>query len=80
MRKGRTPHGGSGSSRSPWAREPSGASQPAERLESHPQGETQINIRGDARLLERFKRHCRDDRRTYIDMLRIMMDAYEARE
>ncbi|WP_267931761.1 hypothetical protein [Cereibacter sphaeroides] len=36
-----------------------------------------MNIRADEATLRRFKRLCKDDRRTYGDMLRILMDAYE---
>ncbi len=35
----------------------------------------QLTVRGDAEVLERFRRHCRDDRRTNVDMLRMLLDA-----
>lgn len=45
--------------------------------EVSPVKEGQMNIRADEATLRRFKRLCKDDRRTYGDMLRILMDAYE---
>jgi hypothetical protein len=42
-----------------------------------PQG--QITMRGRARVIERFRAICKDDRRTYLDMLEILMDRYEGR-
>lgn len=44
-----------------------------------PVREAQINVRGDADTINRFKKLCKDDRRTYIDMLRIIMDTFEGR-
>lgn len=37
----------------------------------------QISIKAPLDILDRFKRICKDDRRTYADMLRILMDRYE---
>ena len=37
----------------------------------------QISIKAPLETLARFKKLCRDDRRTYADMLRILMDAFE---
>ena len=37
----------------------------------------QISIKAPLGTLDRFKRICKDDRRTYADMLRILMDRYE---
>lgn len=37
----------------------------------------QISIKAPLSTLDRFKRICKDDRRTYADMLRILMDRYE---
>lgn len=37
----------------------------------------QISIKAPLDVLDRFKRICKDDRRTYADMLRILMDRYE---
>ena len=37
----------------------------------------QISIKAPLETLARFRRLCRDDRRTYADMLRILMDAFE---
>ena len=74
----KTGSGWSGRSRSPWAQ---GNDDDEIPHKHHPdrlrRTEAQINIRGDARTLDRFKRLCRDDRRTYIDMLRILLDAFE---
>ena len=37
----------------------------------------QISIKAPLDVLERFKRICKDDRRTYADMLEILMTGYE---
>lgn len=37
----------------------------------------QISIKAPLDVLDRFKRICKDDRRTYADMLGILMDRYE---
>lgn len=37
----------------------------------------QISIKAPLDVIDRFKRICKDDRRTYADMLRILMDLYE---
>ena len=37
----------------------------------------QISIKAPLDVLDRFKRICKDDRRTYADMLEILMDRYE---
>lgn len=42
-----------------------------------PGKQIQINIRGDRALLERFKALCRAERRTYADMLAILIREYE---
>lgn len=39
----------------------------------------QISIKAPLYVLERFKRICKDDRRTYADMLGILMDRYEGK-
>jgi hypothetical protein len=39
----------------------------------------QISIKAPRDLLDRFKRICKDDRRTYADMLGILMDRYEGK-
>ena len=36
----------------------------------------QISIKAPLDVIERFRTLCRDDRRTYSDMLTILMDAY----
>ena len=42
-----------------------------------PMMDGQISIKAPLGTLDRFKRICKDDRRTYADMLRILMDRYE---
>lgn len=39
----------------------------------------QISIKAPVDVIERFRRLCRDDRRTYSDMLGILMDGHEGR-
>lgn len=39
----------------------------------------QISIKAHLDVLDRFKRICKDDRRTYADMLGILMDRYEGK-
>jgi len=39
----------------------------------------QISIKAPLDVLDRFKRICKDDRRTYADMLGILMDRYESK-
>lgn len=41
--------------------------------------EGQLNIRATEDVIERFKRLCKDDRRTYSDMLTILMDHFDGR-
>ncbi len=38
----------------------------------------QISIKAPLDVLDRFKRICKDDRRTYADMLEILMNSYES--
>lgn len=53
----------------------------AERWPSRePIREGQINIKAPIDVLDRFKQLCRDDRRTYADMLGILMDGYETQK
>lgn len=40
--------------------------------------DSQISIKATVDVVERFKRICKDDRRTYADMLSILMDRYES--
>lgn len=37
----------------------------------------QISIKAPLDVIDRFKRICKEDRRTYADMLAILMDGYE---
>ena len=39
----------------------------------------QMNITGDASVLDRFDRMCKEDRRSRHAMLEILMDAYEGK-
>ena len=39
----------------------------------------QISIKAPEDVIARFRKLCRDDRRTYADMLGILMDAFEGR-
>lgn len=39
----------------------------------------QISIKAPLDVIDRFKRICKDDRRTYADMLEILMNLYESR-
>lgn len=39
----------------------------------------QISIKATLEVIERFKRMCKDDRRTYADMLAILMDRFESK-
>ena len=39
----------------------------------------QVSIKAPEEVIERFRKLCRDDRRTYADMLGILMDAFEGR-
>lgn len=42
-----------------------------------PIADGQISIKGPLSTINRFKAICKDDRRTYADMLHILMDAFE---
>jgi hypothetical protein len=42
-------------------------------------GAITIRTDSDAHVLERFKALCKEDRRTYTDMLRILIDEFENR-
>ena len=37
----------------------------------------QLNLKGPQHVLDRFKAMCKSDRRSYYDMLEILMDQYE---
>ena len=59
-------------------REPAHARIPPERWPSRePIRDGQISIKAPLDVIERFRKLCQDDRRTYADMLSILMDAYE---
>lgn len=40
----------------------------------------QISIKAPLDVIARFRKLCKDDRRTYADMLSILMDAYERQD
>ena len=51
---------------------------PPERWPSRePVRDGQISIKAPFEVIERFRRLCHDDRRTYSDMLAILMDSHE---
>lgn len=41
--------------------------------------DAQLNLKGPREVLDRFRAMCKADRRSYYDMLRILMDAWEDR-
>lgn len=43
------------------------------------QADTQLNLKGPRRVLDRFRAMCKADRRAYYDMLERLMDHYEGR-
>lgn len=56
------------------------AAAPAERWPSREAvRDGQISIKAPFDVIERFRRLCQDDRRTYADMLAILMDSHERR-
>ena len=60
-------------------RGPSGPIEPAvDRWPSRePSIDGQISIKGPMKTIQRFKALCKDDRRTYADMLDILMNHFE---
>lgn len=52
-----------------------------DKVSSFPSRETsadgQMNMRGSQATLDRFKAMCKDDRRSYVAMLEILMDRFE---
>ena len=51
---------------------------PPERWPSRePPRDGQVSIKAPLDVIERFRRLCQDDRRTYADMLAILMDGHE---
>ena len=57
--------------------EPQGSSEASWPSREAPK-EGQFTIRAPLTEIERFRRICKEDRRTYADMLCILMDRYEA--
>lgn len=45
-----------------------------------PAQDGQISIKGPLSTIRRFKKLCKDDRRTYADMLDILMDRFEGKK
>ena len=54
-----------------------GGSVPERWPSREPSLDGQISIKGPMRTINRFKAMCKDDRRTYADMLEILMDDFE---
>lgn len=52
------------------------APEPARWPSREPLRDGQISIKAPFDVIERFRALCRDDRRTYADMLTILMDSY----
>ncbi len=52
---------------------------PARWPSREPVQDGQISIKAPLDVIARFKRLCKDDRRTYADMLHILMDHHEGR-
>jgi hypothetical protein len=50
--------------------------EPARWPSREPVRDGQISIKAPVDVIERFRAFCRDDRRTYADMLTILMDAF----
>ena len=52
-----------------------------DKVSSFPSRETsadgQLNMHGSQAVLDRFKAMCKDDRRSYVAMLEILMDRFE---
>ena len=62
------------------APQPLGPAQEPPRWPSRePVRDGQVSIKAPLDVIDRFRAMCRDDRRTYSDMLGILMDAYEGR-
>ena len=53
------------------------ASSPERWPSREPLRDGQISIKAPLNVIERFRRLCQDDRRTYADMLAILMDGHE---
>lgn len=52
------------------------SSEPSRWPSREPVRDGQISIKAPLEVIERFRTLCRDDRRTYADMLTILMDAF----
>ena len=58
---------------------PSVSLEPVRWPSREPVQDGQISIKAPIDVIERFRTLCRDDRRTYADMLAILMDAFSLR-
>ena len=58
---------------------PAAAPEPHRWPSREPQRDGQVSIKAPLDVIDRFRAMCRDDRRTYADMLGILMDRYEGR-
>ena len=63
----------------PQADEGPVSSPPARWPSREPVRDGQVSIKAPLDVIERFRTMCRDDRRTYADMLGILMDRFERR-
>ena len=54
-----------------------GAPEPQRWPSREPLRDGQVSIKASLDVIERFRTMCRDDRRTYADMLGILMDRYD---
>lgn len=59
--------------------EPPPAASPERWPSREPVRDGQVSIKAPLDVIERFRRLCHDDRRTYADMLAILMDGHERR-
>lgn len=58
---------------------PTAPSSPERWPSREPVRDGQISIKAPLDVIERFRRLCHDDRRTYADMLGILMDRFDQR-
>lgn len=64
----------------PEAPKPAETAAPDRWPSREPMAEGQISIKGPLKTIRRFQALCKDDRRTYADMLNILMDAFEKKD
>ena len=63
----------------PIGPEASPAPEPPRWPSREPARDGQVSIKAPVDVIARFRKMCRDDRRTYADMLEILMDRFEGR-